>query len=103
MRWRIDIMNLGCPRARGCVTWRLREGESENRITKRLGCLQIIVCLKGSDSEGEAAATQIWLEFSLKCKYMDTGLNEEMNASFENIIGKPVNMLFQAREWSCCF
>ena len=55
---------------------------------------------KLSDSEGEAAETQIWLEFSLKCRYINEGIFNELNGLYENIIGKLVNMSLQPEKWS---
>jgi four helix bundle protein len=55
---------------------------------------------KLNDAEGEAAETQVWLEFSLKCKY----LNEEnvvvLDQIYNNIIGKLVMMSKQPDKWT---
>ena len=55
---------------------------------------------KLSDSEGEAAETQIWLEFSLRCRYIDTDICDQLTLTYENIIGKLVNMSLQPEKWS---
>jgi len=54
---------------------------------------------KLSDSEAEAAETQTWLDFSLKCQYISPKLYKELNKEYENIIGKLVNMSLQPEKW----
>jgi four helix bundle protein len=55
---------------------------------------------KLSDSESEAAETQTWLDFSLKCEYITEIEHLELNKSFDNIIGKLVNMSLHPENWS---
>lgn len=55
---------------------------------------------KLSDSEGEAAETQVWLDFCLKCKYIDVVKYQALNEKYNNIIGKLVNMSLQPEKWS---
>lgn len=55
---------------------------------------------KLSDSEGEAAETQVWLDFSLKCKYLDPDVHKRLYETYDNIIGKLVNMSLQSDKWS---
>lgn len=55
---------------------------------------------KLSDSEGEAAETQVWLDFSLECKYLDQKEYENLFLNYENILGKPVNMSLQPEKWT---
>jgi len=40
---------------------------------------------KLSDSSQEAAETQTWLEFALRCKYIDLAQFEELNGKYEHI------------------
>lgn len=54
---------------------------------------------KLSDSEGEAAETQVWLEFSLECKYLDDAIYRELIEKYEQIIGKLVNMALNPEKW----
>jgi len=54
---------------------------------------------KLSDSEGEAAETQVWLDFSLKCGYINEDKYNVLNDQYENIIGKLVNMSLQPEKW----
>jgi four helix bundle protein len=55
---------------------------------------------KLSDSEGEAAETQTWLDFSLRCEYMTVGDHSELYDIYDRIIGKLVNMSLQPEKWS---
>ena len=55
---------------------------------------------KLSDSEGEAAETQVWLNFSLRCRYIDDSTAQRLNNTYEQIIGKLVNMALQPEKWS---
>ena len=54
---------------------------------------------KLSDAEGEAAETQVWIDFSLRCGYISEKNHQELYKNYENIIGKLVNMSFQADKW----
>jgi len=55
---------------------------------------------KISDSEGESAETQVWLDFSINCKYITEEEYDELNETYENIIGKLVNMSLHPENWS---
>jgi four helix bundle protein len=48
---------------------------------------------KLSDSEAEAAETQVWIEFSAKSWYLSSEQAYELDKRYENIQGKIVNML----------
>ena len=55
---------------------------------------------KLSDSEGEAAETQVWLDYSLECKYISEAEHLKLFNDYEFIIGKLVNMINQSEKWS---
>jgi four helix bundle protein len=55
---------------------------------------------KLSDSEGEAAETQTWLDFALSSGYISAIEHKELDDSYENIIGKLVIMSIHPEEWS---
>ena len=55
---------------------------------------------KISDSEGEAAETQNWLDFALDCSYITKAEFNELDETYENIIGKLVNMSLHPENWS---
>ena len=54
---------------------------------------------KLNDSEAEAAETQTWLEFAVECGYLPREQAEEMHRTYDNIIGKLVNMIFKPTPW----
>jgi len=54
---------------------------------------------KLSDSESEAAETQVWLDFCLKCKYIDEIKYNSLTEKYNYIIGKLVNMSLQPEKW----
>jgi len=55
---------------------------------------------KLSDSEGEAAETQTWLDFAFECEYISEADNKQLNETYEHIIGKLVNMSLNPDKWS---
>ena len=55
---------------------------------------------KLSDSESEAAETQTWLDFAIHCEYIAKDEHAELMESYENIIGKLVNMSLHPENWS---
>jgi four helix bundle protein len=56
--------------------------------------------LKLSDSEGEAAETQVWLDFALACNYINPQLYDELYKSYNHILGMLVNMILNSQKWS---
>jgi four helix bundle protein len=54
---------------------------------------------KLSDAEAEAAETQVWIEFSVKCGYFPSDKADELDGQYENIQGKLVNMLSHPEKW----
>jgi four helix bundle protein len=55
---------------------------------------------KLSDSEGEAAEAQVWLDFSLACKYINDDLYNELNAKYDHILAMLVKMIFNPQQWT---
>ena len=47
---------------------------------------------KLNDSEGEAAETQSWLEYAVKCHYVERSTGLELHRTYDRIMGKLVNM-----------
>ena len=54
---------------------------------------------KLSDSEGEAAETQVWLEFSVHCGYMDAEIARELYREYDEILGTVVGMINHPETW----
>ncbi len=55
---------------------------------------------KLSDSEGEAAETQVWLDYALACKYIDLQLHDDLNDKYDHIIAMIVKMINNPENWS---
>jgi len=55
---------------------------------------------KLNDAEAEAAETQVWLEFSVKCNYLDAEVVRELYTTYDNILGKMVNMILHPEQWT---
>ena len=52
-----------------------------------------------NDSEAEAAETQVWLEFAVKCGYLDSAIARELYVTYDNILGKLVTMICHPEQW----
>ena len=50
-------------------------------------------------SEGEAAETQVWLEFSESCEYLTSEFRNELDEKYEKILGMLVNMIHHPERW----
>jgi four helix bundle protein len=55
---------------------------------------------KLNESEAEAAETQNWLDFSLKCGYISSEVHKSLDEEYDDIIGMLVNMQRQPNKWS---
>ena len=47
---------------------------------------------KLNESESEAAETQVWLEYAVKCEYLDRDEGKDLHLLYDNIIGKLITM-----------
>ena len=52
-----------------------------------------------SDSEAEAAETQVWLGFAVQCEYLDAEIGRELYQTYNNILGKLVVMINNPSPW----
>jgi four helix bundle protein len=55
---------------------------------------------KLSDSEGESAETQTWLDFARDCNYINPEICDKYNQDYEHVIGMFVNMIKSPEKWS---
>jgi four helix bundle protein len=55
---------------------------------------------KLSDSEAEAAETQVWLDYSLECGYMSKDDYDRLFNEYDKLIGKLVIMMRSPEKWS---
>jgi four helix bundle protein len=54
---------------------------------------------KLSDSEGEAAETQVWLQFAVGCKYVDRRAAKRLYAEYDALIAMLIHMINHPRDW----
>jgi four helix bundle protein len=54
---------------------------------------------KINDAEGESAETQTWLEFTVRCKYLDTETGRELFKEYDEIISMLVAMVAKSHLW----
>ena len=54
---------------------------------------------KLSDCEAEAAETQTWIEFAVKCGYMDTEVGRELYGKYNQILSGLVTMSKNSSSW----
>lgn len=54
---------------------------------------------KLSDSEGEAAETQTWLEFAVRCEYLEKNPGRELYKVYDEIIAMLVTMINHPENW----
>ena len=54
---------------------------------------------KLNDSEAEAAETQTWIEFAVKCNYLDVEQGRELYGSYNQILSGLVNMIRNPSPW----
>lgn len=51
------------------------------------------------DSEGEAAETQVWLQFAVKCGYMDRDQAADLYQRYDSVLGTLVGMINHPETW----
>ena len=54
---------------------------------------------KLSDSETEACETQVWIEFSLRCEYLNHEKAKMLDDEYNQILGQIVTMIDGADKW----
>ena len=54
---------------------------------------------KLSDSETEAAETQVWIEFAVKCGYLTRTTGTELYKAYDKIIATIVGMITHPETW----
>ena len=55
---------------------------------------------KLSDSEGEAAETQVWLDYALACGYIKEKLYKDLTDKYDHILAMLVKMIHNPDKWS---
>jgi len=54
---------------------------------------------KLSDAGSEACETQVWIEFSYRCMFIDKPLRDKIDDVYEHIMGQLVKMIEEADKW----
>ena len=54
---------------------------------------------KISDAEGESAETQTWLEFAVRCNYLDKETGRELFKEYDEVISMLVAMIAKSHLW----
>jgi len=55
---------------------------------------------KLSDSEGEAEETRVWLEFAWRCSYIRESERDELDDTYDQILGELVRMIDHPDQWT---
>ncbi len=48
---------------------------------------------------GEREKTQTWIEFAVKCDYLQTQVGQELDNTYNSILDMLVNMINNSEEW----
>ena len=54
---------------------------------------------KLGDSEAEAAETQTWIQFAVRCEYLSRDVGEELFREYDAILGMLVAMITKPEAW----
>jgi four helix bundle protein len=54
---------------------------------------------KLNDCESEACETQTWIEFALRCSYIDKQTAESLDQKYEHIVARLVTMIRDSNNW----
>jgi len=65
----------------------------------RKRCYEAAFISKLTDSEAEAAETQVWIQFAVKCGYMDRAVANQHFRACEEVIRMLVSMRLNAEAW----
>jgi four helix bundle protein len=55
---------------------------------------------KLNECEGEAAETQVWLQFATECGYLERSPAAELYRRYDDVIGKLVTMINSPDKWT---
>ena len=54
---------------------------------------------KLSDSDTEAAETDVWLDFAFKCKYLEKEVHSKLKENYDHICRMLMKMMNKPQEW----
>ena len=55
---------------------------------------------KLSDSEGEAEETRVWADLALRCGYLSKSEADEIDTTYDGILGQLVRMIDRPEQWT---
>ena len=55
---------------------------------------------KISDAVTEAAETQVWIEFAVRCGYLDREAGLELYRAYDRILATLVGMIVHSKSWT---
>jgi four helix bundle protein len=55
---------------------------------------------KLSDSEGEAEETRVWADLALRCGYLSKSEADEIDTTYDRILGQLVRMIDRPDQWT---
>jgi len=55
---------------------------------------------KLSDSETEAEETRVWLEIAWRCRYIQLDVRDELDETYDKILGQLVRMIDHPEQWT---
>ena len=55
---------------------------------------------KLSDAEAEAAESQVWIEFAVRCGYLDRAAGAELYHAYDRILAAVVGMITRPDSWT---
>ena len=55
---------------------------------------------KLSDAEGEAAETQVWIEFAVRCEYLPRDQGAELYSTYDEVLRMLVGMITHPERWT---
>jgi four helix bundle protein len=79
-------------RASRSVAANIAEGWRKRRYEAAFVC-------KLNDAESEAAETQTWIEFALRCGFLSESEASDLDQRYEQILGKLVSMIDRPQSW----
>jgi four helix bundle protein len=55
---------------------------------------------KLSDSTAEAAETQTWIHFAIRCQYLDAATGADLLKTYDRILGMLINLTRNSKAWT---
>ena len=60
---------------------------------------QLAFTSKLSDTESLACESQVWIEFARKCGYLDDAVSDELDSTYDRILGQLFKMIQESDKW----